>query len=111
MVGGWWGDRTVKSRLLKVQVSESHLALSGCQFFTNNNLFVNTKITVHNAVIASILLYGTETWTLKTPDVCKLTVFHNRVLQSWSRFRQWNEHIISQFGRLLITFWCKDCGG
>ena len=31
-------------------------------------------------MVISILLYGTETWTLKAPDVCRLTVFQSLCL-------------------------------
>ena len=73
--------------------------------FSNNTLSVHTKRTVYNAVIVSILLYDAETWTLKAPDVCRLTVFCNRRVRTIlevSRFQQWNERITSQ--QLSVRF-------
>ena len=57
-------------------------------------------------MIASILLYGAETWMLKAPDVHRLTVFHNRYARTIlgvSQFGQWEEcftsqHLSVQFG-------------
>ena len=62
-------------------------------------LSVCIKRTVYNAVIISILLYGAETWTLKGPDVCRLTVFHNccvHTILGVSWFGQWKERFTSQ---------------
>ena len=61
-------------------------------------------------MIISILLYGAETWTLKAPDVHRLTVFHNgcvHTILGVSRFGQWKEHFTSQhlsvqFGMLWL---------
>ena len=41
--------------------------------FSNHYLSIITKGSVYIAVVISILLYGAETWTLKSPDVRILT--------------------------------------
>ena len=51
-----------------------------CQYipiFSNHYVSIDTKRSVYAAVVISILLYGAETWTLKSPDVRILTAFHN----------------------------------
>jgi len=50
--------------------------------FMNRTFSVSTKRNVYKAVVLSILLYGAETWTIKTPDLCRLTTFHNRCVRS-----------------------------
>ena len=67
--------------------------------FLNRTLSINTKRAVYKAVVISILLYGAETWTLKAPDVRRLTTFHNRCVRTIlgvSKFQQWQNHIITQ---------------
>ena len=67
--------------------------------FLNHTLSINTKRAVYKAVVISILLYGAETWTLKVPDVRRLTTFHNRCVRTIlgvSKFQQWQNHITTQ---------------
>ena len=64
-----------------------------------------TKRGVYCSVVLPTLLYGTETWMTKTPDVRRLTAFHNRcirIILGVNRFNQWTEHISST--ELVITF-------
>ena len=85
---------------VKCRIAKASRAF-GClrvPIFANRTLSVHTKRTVYNAVVVSILLYGAEAWTLKAPDVRRLTVFHNccvRTILGMSRFQQWNECITS----------------
>ena len=67
--------------------------------FLNRTLSINTKRAVYKAVVISILLYGAETWTLKAPDVRRLTTFHNccvRTILGVSKFQQLQNHITTQ---------------
>ena len=67
--------------------------------FLNRTLSINTKRAVYKAVVIYTLLYGAETWTLKAPDVKRLTTFHNRCVRTIlgvSKFQPWQSHITTQ---------------
>ena len=49
--------------------------------FTNRDLSVLTKVKVYLAATLSILLYGSETWTLYRYQIRRLEAFHIRFLQ------------------------------
>ena len=49
--------------------------------FRNRNLKLKTKIAVYNAVVVSVLLYGSETWTLYRRQVKNLEKFHMNCLR------------------------------
>ena len=80
----------------------------------SNTLSIDTKRAMHNAVVVSILLYEAETWTVKAPDVRRLTTFHNRCVHTIlgvSKFYQWQNHITSkqlfgQFGVCMLECLC-----
>ena len=107
--------REVDCRIARASKAFGSLRLS---IFTNSALSVGTKRTTYNVVIIFILLYGAETWTLKAPDVRRLTVFTIVVFVQF-----WEYHglgsgksvlppNIYQFslecpGRLLVTFWSE----
>ena len=82
---------------------------------SNRTLSAHTKRTAYNAVVVSILLYGAETWTLKAPDVHRLTFFYNHCVRTTLGVMV-NEQLASQqqsarFGILLIVFWSRGSGG
>ena len=67
--------------------------------FDNRALSVQIKRGVYHAVVMSTLLYGSESWAVKSPSVRRLEGFHNhciRVILSVSRIRQWKEQITSK---------------
>jgi len=67
--------------------------------FMNRTFSVSTKRNVYKAVVLSVLLYGAETWTIKAPDLRRLTTFHNRCVRSIlgvSRYQQWRERITTK---------------
>jgi len=67
--------------------------------FMNRTFYVSTKRNLYNAVVLSILLYGAETWTIKAPDLRRLTIFHNRCVCSIlgvSQYHQWRERITTR---------------
>ena len=49
--------------------------------FRNNNLKLDTKIAVYNAVVLSTLLYGSETWTPYRSQIRNLEQFHMNSLR------------------------------
>jgi len=46
--------------------------------WNNRQLCVDTKIHVYHGLVQSVLLYGSETWTLLASDIKKLEAFHLR---------------------------------
>ena len=74
----------------------------GCwrsSIFDNRGLSVMIKREVYRAVVLSTLLYGSETWVVKSPSIRRLEAFHNhciRVILGVSRNRQWKERLTSK---------------
>ena len=69
----------------------------GClrsSIFDNQTLSVHIRRDVYHAT----LLYGSETWAVKSPGVRRLESFHNRCIRmilGVSRTQQWKERITS----------------
>ncbi len=66
--------------------------------FHNSTLSRSTKQHVYTCCILSVLLYGSECWTLLQADVHRLERFHNRcvrVILDISRTRQWEDRLSS----------------
>jgi len=67
--------------------------------FDNRSLSVDLKRGVYHAVVMSTLLYGSETWVVKSPNIKCLEGFHNRCIGislGVSRATQWKERITSR---------------
>jgi len=67
--------------------------------FDNKSLSVEIKRGVYQAVVMSTLLYGSETWVVKSPGLKRLEGFHNRCVRitlGVSRAKQWKERITSR---------------
>ena len=64
--------------------------------FLNRSLSISTKRDVYEAVVLSVLLYGAETWTVKAPDVRRLTTFQTIVFEQY-----WVCHVSSSGGNTL----------
>ena len=50
------------------------------KIWENKNLSTHTKMSVYQACVLSVLLYGSETWSLYSIQEEKLNVFHHRCL-------------------------------
>jgi len=64
---------------------------------------VSAKRNVYKAVVLSIQLYDAEMWTIKAPDLRRLTTFHNYyvwTILGVSRYQQWRKHKQLLFGEL-----------
>ena len=84
-------------------------------------VFVQIKRGMYCAVVLSTLLYGSETWAVKSPSIRRLEGFHNHciwVIMSVSKTRQWKEWITSRelacwFGMtenkadIIRKLWCR----
>ena len=67
--------------------------------FDDENLSLSTKRKVYNACVLSVLLYGSETWTLLRKHVKRLDGFHHKCVRTVLRItnqQQWEQHITSE---------------
>ena len=67
--------------------------------FSNRDLRVETKRRVYKACVLSVLLYGSECWTLLRKDLKRLDSFHYRCVRTILGIlnqQQWAQHITSQ---------------
>ena len=71
-------DADLNSRIGKASTAMSRLTK---RVWENKMLTTNTKIKVYQACVLSILLYGSETWTLYEYQVRRLHSFHMRCLR------------------------------
>ena len=66
--------------------------------FRNRTLSVDTKRSLYKAVVMPIILYGSETWMVKSHNLRHLEIFLNRCVRSIegvTRHQQWQERISS----------------
>ena len=68
-------EREVSNRISKASAAFGQLAE---RMYLNRNLKLPTKIKVYQAIVLSILLYGSETWTLYSKKLSSLNAFHMR---------------------------------
>ena len=64
----------------------------------DSDLNISTKCKVYQACVLSVLLYGSECWTLLKKNLRKLDSFHNRCVRTImgiSNKQQWSERITS----------------
>ncbi|XP_065193035.1 uncharacterized protein LOC135824232 [Sycon ciliatum] len=89
-------DAKVTTRLAKASRAFGSLLQP---IFRNSGLWLGIRRHVYQAVILSVLLYGSETWTLKAPLLRRLDTFHRqcvRTILSVTRDQQWQEHLSSE---------------
>ena len=70
--------------------------------FNDRNLNVNTKRQVYQACVLSVLLYGSESWTLLRRHLNRLNAFHHRCVRNIlgiTNRQQWKQHIASEQNR------------
>ena len=86
----------VKCRIIKAARAFGCLRKA---IFQNRHISVDTKRKVYRAAVLSVLLYGAETWTIKTDSLKRLSVFHNRCIRTImgvTRYQQWKERLSSK---------------
>ena len=72
--------------------------------FNDRNLIMNTKRQVYQTCVLSVLLYGSECWTLLRRHLNRLNAFHHHCIRSIlgiTRKQQWEQHITSDQTREL----------
>ena len=73
-------------------------ALRGC-VFSSTSISRKAKRAVYEVLVLSILLYGSESWSLTEKVLDRLRVFHARCVRAMSRVSRkhtWSEHISTQ---------------
>ena len=63
--------------LRRIGIAVSHMN-SLSWVWTQGKLSLSTKLRIYNSCIVSVLLYGSETWTLLSADTSRLQAFHMR---------------------------------
>ena len=66
----------------------------GClssRVFFNHNLTTDTKVAVYKAMCISVLLYGSESWTLNRHRFKALEAYHIKCLQTILGVRWWHK--------------------
>ena len=71
-------DREINNRISRASAAFGQLT---GRVYLNRNLKLSTKIRVYQAIVLSILLYGSETWTLYSKQLNRLNAFHLRCLR------------------------------
>jgi hypothetical protein len=76
------------------RIGKARLAFANLQhLWRRRDISLSVKGRVYNAAVRPVLLYGSETWPLRTEDLRKLLAFDHRCLRSIARV--WWEHRIS----------------
>ena len=78
----------ITARISKAQAASSNFRHL-CRF---TDVSLATKDRVYNATVRSTLLYGCETWPLRSGDLNRLQVFDHRCLRSVGHF-SWKQRI------------------
>ena len=92
-------NREINNRISRASASFGRLSQ---RVYLNRNLKLATKIRVYQAIVISILLYGSETWTLYSKQLKLLNTFHlrclRRILRITWRDKVPNNDVLSQCG-------------
>ena len=71
-------DREINNRISKASGAFGQLS---SRIYLNHNIKLATKIKVYQAIVISILLYGSESWSLYSKQLKMLNTFHLRCLR------------------------------
>ncbi|CAH8492886.1 unnamed protein product [Dicrocoelium dendriticum] len=68
---------------LRIRVSKAAVAFGKLEYrvWNNHQLSIGTKLMVYKSMVLSVLLYGSETWTMYRRDVRYLERFHQQCLR------------------------------
>ena len=88
---------------INTAIRTSNLTLLTFLFISalSKSLRKDTKVTIFNACVKSVLLYGCETWLVTKEIQCKIQTFVNRCLRY--RLRIWWPNIISNKDLWKVT--------
>ena len=96
-------------KILNLAYSTSNIFGRLANIWKRTGLSLQTKIRLYNALVISVLLYGSETWTLLKADEQRLEAFHmncqRRILGiRWFHFVT-NASVTSQTGEEGLAIW------
>ena len=77
-------DAEITARIAKATTAYARL---NKRLWTNQNVRLNTKVSVYRAVVLTSLLYGCETWTPQRRHIKRLEKFHQCSLRKIARIR------------------------
>ncbi len=63
-----------------------------CSINCTNFIWLDNKVAVYKAVILTVLLYGSETWTIYRQQIAKLDQFHMRCLRRIAHVK-WHDKV------------------
>jgi len=89
----------------EVQQRIKSASAASSRVFFNHNLTTVTKVAVYNATCLSILLYGSESWTLYRRHFKALEAYHVRCLQAVLVVRWWHKVTHSDLRRRAKVIW------
>ena len=96
-------DTEIINRIGKASASFGQLRE---RVYLNRDLSIKTKMSVYNAIVLAILLYGCETWALYSRQLRRLEKFHMSCLRQMLRVR-WqdrltNNEVLSRCGSVSL---------
>ena len=96
-------DTEIINRIGKASASFGQLRK---KVYLNRDLSIKTKMSVYNAIVLAILLYGCETWALYSRQMRRLEKFHMSCLRQMLRVR-WqdrltNNEVLSRCGSVSL---------
>lgn len=87
----WDATQEIKSRIAKATAAYNKMS----KLFRSHDLTLETKMRLLRCYIFSILLYGTESWTLNENTSKKIEAFEMRLYRRMMRI-SWTEHITNE---------------
>ncbi|CAH8655292.1 unnamed protein product [Dicrocoelium dendriticum] len=77
---------------LRARVAKASAAFGKLEHrvWKNHHLTVRTKVMVYKSMVLSVLIYGSETWTLYRKDIRFLERFHQQCLRRILRIQWWD---------------------
>jgi hypothetical protein len=94
----------INSRIVKARTAFAKLS----HIWRRKDIRLPVKGRLYTACVRSILLYGSETWSLRVEDVQKLSVFDNRCLRTVAKVR-WDEGVSNAEVHRRVFRNARDC--
>ena len=95
----------------RIKAAGAAFASASKQFFTSKQIPLTHKKTAYEGLILSILLFGSECWSLTADARRRLSCFHNRCVRQMCRvtkWHQWKLHIHQHTMESRLDVKCLD---
>jgi hypothetical protein len=95
----------------RIKAAGGAFASAAKQFFTSKQIPLKHKKVAYEGLILSILLFGSECWTLSAETRRRLNSFHNRCIRQMCRlttWHQWKLHIHQHTMESRLDVKCLD---